>query len=376
MANLLPFRYNTRQRIQAIGSNPVNLAGSAGVNTNNGTRLTYEVPRVGFLAGFFVQLLGSLTRGGGDNGTFSQRKFNVLNRLQCNINIGAAAIVDISGYGLYLDNQARFQNFSADLGGAGVAGAAFNVGTPADNTSLVADPETWEGDDQNPTVSNGFAMAWYVPVAANDGDNFNMGLINCQAPEVRVTLDIQTGQIGDLFTAGAVVVNTQVTANLVVSYLFYEVPNPQVVMFPPLMMHRCLEERTPYSNTGDVTYLVPRQGNLLKLIHNLIVNGVNSDLSNNFVIRVNKTDDVYRESQFVNRFLSRSRYGHRLPLGAFVHDFWYSEGLASSGDFRDVIDTEAIATLESVVTIASGAILGVGNNFLDSEREIIQVLQV
>lgn len=375
---MLPFRYNTRQRIQPIGSNPVTLSGNPALNVNAGTRLTYEVPRVGFLAGFFVVLLGGLTRGGADTGAFSQRKFNVLNRLQTNINIGAAAIDDISGYGLYLDNQARWENYSADLGGSATGNALFAVGTADNNEALCADPATWQGSDATPTVGGHepFTMQWYVPVAANDGDNFNMGLINAQAPEVRVTLDIQVGQLADLFVAGSTLTNTQLTANLLVTYLYYEVPNPQQVMFPPLMMHRCLEERTPFSNTGDITYLVPRQGNLLKLIHNVIINGVNSGQHNLYVIRVNKTDDVYRESQDTNRFLSRTRYGHRTPTGSVFHDFWNSEGLPSSGDFRDVIDTEAISTLESVVNINPGAVLGIGNNFLDTEREIIQVLQV
>lgn len=356
-----PFRYNTRQRIQRVGTQPF---------VQNG-RLTFEVPRVGFLAGFFVQILGGITRAGGDTGTLSERLWNIVKRFQVNINIGAAAIVDVSGYGLYLHNETQYTNFAADLGGLPAT-----PGAPL-NAELSADPAIFTLSAAAPQVNAPFVLGFFVPVAANDGKNFNMGLINCQAPEVRVTLDMQLGQIADLFSAGAVIAGTTLNnVNVDVHYLYYEVPNPAAVSFPPLVMHRLLEERTPFSNTGDITYLVPRQGNILKLEHNVIIDGVNSGLHNLYIIRINKTDDVYRESAFVNHWLSRTRYGHRLPVGQVIHDFWNSEGLPSSGDFRDVLDSEAVSTTESITNINSGAVLGVGNNFLDTVREILQVLQV
>jgi hypothetical protein len=45
------------------------------------------------------------------------------------------------------------------------------------------------------------------------------------------------------------------------------------------------------------------------------------------------------------------------------------------GDLRDAIDTEAVTTIESTVTINSGANLGANNNFLDTIRRIIQPVQ-
>ncbi len=360
-----PFRGNSRQRIQKVGS----------FTFTTGGRLSVEFPRVGYLAGILVQFDGGLIRTAGDTGNFNDQFFNLIRRFTLNLNIGASVIYDVSGHGTNLLNQAMSFNYAPDLGGN--QGAALPA--PLD---LTAEPFTFSGVATVPNPSfpgaDPLSMAWWIPVAMNDGLNFNVGLINLQAPEIRCTLDIQMGDMTDLFAPGSVLTGTHLGASgnaLRICYLYYEVPNPDLVDIPPYIVHRVIQERQAIAALGDQVYTVPRMGQLQRLIHSVQLNGETStgDVTD-LVIRVNKTDEIYRMDQGTNRFLSRMRYGHKVPRGAFYHDWWRAADLNASGDFRDVIDSEQISTLESIVGINTSAVLGIGNNFLDSVREFTQRL--
>lgn len=358
--NKFPFRGNSRQRMQRVGDFPF----------VPGSRVSIELPRVGYVAGILVQLFSGLNRTPGDTGNFSDQFFNIINRLQLNLNIGASQIYDVSGHGTNLLNQAMSFNYAADEGGDGNAA----LPAPLDTT---ADTLVFSGVPTVPQAAGPLVFTWWIPVAMNDGLNFNVGLINLQAPEIRATLDVQFGVLADLFEPGAIIAGTSFTAgsSIRVHYLYYEVPNPDLVEIPPYIVHRVLQERQSIAAVGDQLYTVPRMGQLQRLIHSVQINGLTSTgLVTDLVIRVNKTDEIYRMTQSANRFLSRMRYGHKVPRGAFYHDWWRAADVNAAGDFRDVIDSEQISTLESIVGINSGAVLGAGNNFLDTIREFTQRL--
>lgn len=359
----LAFRTNTRQRWQHVGEKAFAF----------GDTLSFELPRVGFLAGIFIQVMGNITRGGADTGAASERLYNFLRRIKVNLNIGAATLVDVSGYGLHTQTSTMKPNFVMDRGGSSAAGVLQYV-----NGATYQDPAIHHFLATPGEVAEPFILTYWVPISLNIEENFNLGLINLQAPEVRCTLDLNVGDVADLFATGAIVAGTSIASgNCKVSYMYYEVPNPQRVLFPPLTLHRILEERTPFSATGDVVYTVPRQGYLLKLMHNAIIaNDNNNFMVTDLKLKFNKTDTVYDYKSQENRFLSAFRYGHPLPSGQHIHDLYCASFAPSSGDFRDVIDSESLSTLESIVTISPSAVLGVGNNFVDSVREIVQVLQV
>lgn len=356
-----PFRGNARQRIQrVVQTRPIVIGG----------RDTIELPRVGYLAGIHVQLAGGITRAGGDTGTLNDQFANFVRRLQVNLNIGSSQIYDVSGHGTNLLNQAMSFNYSMDGGGAQVP--QFPQPVPLD---LTADSSVFQFDPTAPAVNSPLVLTYWIPIAMNDGLNFNVGLINLQAPEVRCTLDLSYGNVADLFTPGAVIAGTTVQANVNVHYLYYEVPNPDLVEMPPYIVHRVVQERQAISAVGDQVYTVPRMGQLQRLIHSVQINGLlATNLVTDLSIRVNKTDDIYRMTQSMNRFLSRMRYGHKVPEGAFYHDWWRAADLNAAGDYRDVIDSEQISTLESIVGINGNAVLGQGNNFLDTIREFTQRL--
>jgi hypothetical protein len=357
-----PFRGNARQRIQRVGQYTF---------ASNG-RLSIELPRVGYLAGIFIQLSGTLVRTAGDTGLFSDQYANILRRIQLNLNIGASQIFDVSGHGVSLLNQISTFNYAMDLGG--------QASGPKAPLATSADPSVWDGLDSVPNpsfpVGDMLGFSYFIPVAMNDGLNFNVGLINLQAPEIRATLDLQFGSEADLFEQGATITGTTIgPSTLIVHYLYYEVPNPDLVAIPPYIVHRVVQERQAIAAVGDQVYTVPRMGQIQRIIHSVQLNGTtNGGAVGDLVIRVNKTDEIYRMAEFTNRFLARMRYGHKLPFGAFVHDWWRAADLNAAGDFRDVIDSEQISTLESIVNILPTATLGSGNNFLDTIREFTQRL--
>jgi hypothetical protein len=222
-----------------------------------------------------------------------------------------------------------------------------------------------------------------IPVNANDGPQFAVGLINLQAPELRFNLNLTFGLSADIFPGSTTSATQTLSGTVTCYYQYYEVPDPDEVALPARVMHRLLEDRTPILATGDTTYLVPRQGVALQIMHNVILNGVidkSSPLGGNVSGRrlvFNKTDTAYNVDPIVDRILSRLRYGLSatgidIPSGMYIWDLWDGDMSPSAGDLRDAIDTEALSTLESIITIATGATLGSNNNFIDTVRRVMQ----
>ena len=91
---LAPFRYNTRQRVQPIAVVPITL----------GTRVSTEIPRVGFLSQIFLRVDATVTlSSAGALAVYSP--WSIFRRVAVNLNIGSASVVDLSGYGLMTVNR-------------------------------------------------------------------------------------------------------------------------------------------------------------------------------------------------------------------------------------------------------------------------------
>jgi hypothetical protein len=344
MANqLLPFRQGTRQRRAKVGVIPF-AAASAGN--------PLELPRVGMLSRIIVQLRGTITYSA-PGALADLGPWNLLSRIRVNTNIGAASIVDLSGYGAYVAQRQIAYGWSPEKAGIGDA-------TP--NADLHAFPLSG--------AAQAFALTWELPVGANDGPNFETGLINLQAPETRVTLEPVFGALLDPAT-----LVTAIVANLHVYYEYYEIGDPGKFALPPLALVRLLEDQQAVGQTGDNTYTVPRQGTLLNLAHVAILNGARSDSIDSFSIKFNKTDTAYNIERQWSRMEERQLYGLLPVTGVYYNDWFHAYGEPNKGDTRDAIDSEALTTLESIVTVSSGATLGSNNNFLRSIRRIVQVLQ-
>lgn len=339
---LLPFRAGTRRRRAFVGS----------VAYAAATALTpQELPRVGLVGEVFVQFRGTVTLSGA--GALSDLgPWNLVNRVQVNANIGAAAIVDLSGYGAYMIQPwSEEMAYRPDVGGAGVT--AVNADIHAAPVAMGAN--TW-------------VLSYFLPIAANTGMQFETGLINLQAPETRVTVNITCGALLDPAT-----LVTATTGSFFIYYDYYEIPDPRTFQLPPLTLVRILEETQGIAAVGDNTYTIPRQGTLLQIAHRVNLNGARSDSWDSVRLRFNKTDTVYQEDRQWVRAIERRAFGLNPVVGVLYRDFWHAGSDMSAGDTRDAIDSEELSTLESIVVVNAGATIGVAS--LSSVRRIVQNLQ-
>lgn len=348
---LLPFRTGTRQRRAKVAAIPVTAAGAS---------LTpQELPRVGMLSRIVIQFRGTVTLSAAGALT-DLGPWALASRIQVQANIGTAAIVDLSGFGAYMIQPLVEEiEFRPDVAGP----SASMTATP--NADIHAAP-----------VANGantWVLTWVIPIGANTGKEFDIGLVNLQAPETRITVNIAIGQGSD-FTSNF---SSFTTANMHVYYEYYEIPDPRQFAMPMLALVRWLEEQQPINATGDNVYTVPRMGTLLQLLHRVTLNGARIDSPgwDYHRLKFNKTDTVYDAERQWMRVLERIWYG-LLPLtGVLYFDLWHAGSDVSIGDARDAVDAEELSTLESIIGINTGATLGSNNNVLAQPRRIVQILE-
>lgn len=341
--SLLPFRSGTRQRNYKVGTIPYAAA-------TTGTPL--QIPQVGMLSRLIAQLRGTITYSA--PGTLTdQGPWNLMSRLQLLTNIGAANVYDVSGYGAFTIMRTLMGGWSPELAGFGASL------TP--NADIHAFPLSGS--------AQAFTLTYEIPVGVNDGGNFETGLLNLQAAETRVQLNAQFGALTD--PASLV---TAIVANLHLYYEYYEIGDLNMFALPPLALSRWLEENQPVGAVGDNVYTVPRMGALANLIHVVTLNGARSDSIDAMAIKFNKTDAVYTNERQWSRIEERRLYSVLPTVGVYYWDMFNAYGSVNRGDTRDTIDSEALTTLESIVTVSSGATLGSNNNNLKSIRRIFQVL--
>lgn len=363
-----PFRYNTRQRFRStIGTAiPITFGGQGSV----------LLPQIGELTRIFLFVGAAVTDPAAapavSAATFGP--WNLLKRVQVISNQGSSNIFDCSGYGAYQLAKSRelYLDYKTAL-------------TGVTNDPLYQYPTTFA---QN--VAKNVSFVLVIPVSANYGKNFGLGAINLQAPEVRVNVQIQFGSAADLYSTTDAIT---IAGNVQVAYEFFEIPPAsRNVALPPLIAHRCLEDRFGFANTGDITYQIPRGGKLLRTISTISANGAiltgggtayqgtsgataPSAGLDRFVLKLNTTDEVYQRDYIWNRVIDRQYLGpQELDAGSYLLELWGAEGEPAVGDFRDQLDTEAITTIQAIYSINSGVALGSGNNFIDIVREIWQPL--
>ena len=340
---LRPFRYTTRQRMQQVATVPIAL----------GNQVSTELPRVGLISGIILNFSSVLTLSAA--GVFTAgAPWNILKRIAVNLNTGAASIFNCSGFGAFIVNSRMLRS-------------SMYLNAAMDNASSLIG-------------ANNVFFSLYIPIAMNDQLQFENGLINLQAPEVRMTIDLTFAASGAEFVTNF----TSITGNVNLSYVYYELPDPRSTQYPPLALHRILEERTAITAVGDQVYTFPRGGSLMQLCQVVTLNGAhvtleqglaNSNLIDSVRMVLNKTDTVYNNSGRGWALWQALQQGGVNPVGKAIDWNFFDAGAtrAGEGDSRDWINSEALSTLEFFTTINSGAVIG-ASAFLDNIRRIYQQL--
>jgi len=343
----LPFRYGTVRRRINIGSYPVTLGQSIP---------SIVIPQVGMMARILGSLTGTYT---GANAPLVVKYLDgfdaFINRFRVGLNNGSANIVDVSGIGLNAVNNSLSKGKLPTKAGMGLA-----VGAQT------------------------FTYNFAVPINANDRKQFEIGLINLQAPELRATIDVSFNQAGTIFTTPANF--TLPVFNLNLSYEYFEIPDPSVYQMPPLTLVRTIEDApNVIAATGDQIYQIPRLGTMFDYTETLLLNGLYAPVLDNLTewrLRYNKSDVQYDvqmpdwETYEALMYQGSAYPGSATGLlfdNALNFNLWSaSDRPWNGGDFRDAIDTEENTTTEAITTVAATAVLGANTNAIVHTRRLVQ----
>lgn len=323
----LPFRYGTRRRIQTIGT----------FTFTPGTPIpTITLPQVGYLAKLYLKLEGTITQTAGAAVLNPLGYASLISRIRVNGNLGASIIVDATAAGIELANY-----WYAPTAG------------PVRNTYA------------NGAGANAVSYGLMVPINANDRTLLELGLINLQAEQVRITLDvIPAAALTEFLMSGGPPTASSLT--LTVFYEYWDVPNPARYQQPGATIVRILEDQQIIAATGPLPYVVPRMGTLAQLSEYFILGAtaatrVMASLLaptpqvSLFQVRANKTDMWLeyqtRAAEIEEAIFMNSTLSSFMRPGVRTWDFFHSDMQTRNFGDRDLIDTEKITTLEFIATI-------------------------
>lgn len=324
----MPFTKGTRRRIQTIGQ----------YTFAAGTPIpTITLPQVGLLSKLYLKLEGTITHATGAGVLNPLGYASLISRVRVSANLGSAQLVDASAAGIELANY-----WYAPTAG------------PVSNTYA------------NGAGANAVSYGLMVPINANDRSLLQLGLINLQAEQVRVTLDITPAAALTEFVQGGTPGALTSSLTLYVGYEFWDVPNPSRYELPPATICRILEEQALITATGDQIYTIPRLGTLAQVSEYYILGAAAASRVmasflaptpqvSKFRMRVNKTDmwldyDT-RFAEIEEDLFYNSTARSFMRPGVRTWDFFHSGQQTRNMGDRDLIDTERVTTLELIATV-------------------------
>lgn len=339
------FREATRQNITELPSKEY----------VSGGKVFFELPKVGLLSKLYLHFTATdtLTAGTGSITASERSPWNLIKRIRLVANSGAA-IFDVSGYGCYLiNNLLRY--------GHSPASTLFDRSIGTDVYNL-------------PTTTGTLKFGLEIPIAINDRDA--IGYLLLQNNATQLVLEVEFNVAGGssvednmhVLTGNATAVLSASTVGVTMEY--FNVPRKSED-YPPLnVVHQWLEQKDSIVSTGTYTKTLLRGNTYMRLLHYITLNAaLNTTDVEKLRIIYNQTEVPYTISKMPQLMLQRSRYGMDLPKGTYVHDWYYGNGLVSLGDSRDFINSAAVTEFQTEITIASGATLGSGTNFLNTITE-------
>ena len=341
----LPFRFGTVRRKINIGSYAVTLGGAIP---------SIVVPQVGMFARVLVDIEGTYTKANATGTNFYDGYDAIVSRARVGLNNGSANLVDVSGVGINIINQDLSPSLPIKRGLVTTAGAQT------------------------------FSYKFILPVNANQRRQFDMGLINLQAPEVRANIDISFNPQATIFATSADVTLFTATAN--VSYEYYEIPPISQYNLPPLTLTRTIEEAPiAIAAVGLQTYQLPRLGTMFDYHAVMVLNNIYTTVltkATDFSLRYNKTDTQFTVNIGDWETYEAELYGRLggatktfLNASAISWNLWSAaDRETDGGDFRDAIDTEENTTTETLITVASGTALNAGKDNFFHVRRVAQVI--
>ncbi len=337
---LLPFRVGSRQRMRQVGAAQTftGLAGST----------TFTMPKVG-LVNYLLLVVRATVNLSAAGALANLGPWSLVNRIRVDLNLSNMNLVDYDGFHCYQLARTLFRGYAPDGGTNYTPNAnTFAAGVAMGNNSWI--------------------IPFLIPISANPGSDFDTGLINVQAPEVQMNVDVRLAAAGSDFVTNFSTISSA-TAEL---YEVYFTPlDPRAVLLPLGQIVRTVQQTQPIVATGENSITIERQGKLLQTLATVIANGSRTDSVDRVQIVANINDTMYDEPTVFNKFIYEHNYSMPSPTGIFSKDFWHAKESPSMGDGRDLINLEVLTTFQKKIFVTAGTTLGSGNNFYHLARRIL-----
>lgn len=333
---LMPFRFNARQRMQ------LNNDDNQKTVTVGGPAQNFNIDKVGFISGFILKISGTVTLSAA-GALADLGAVNLVQRVKVTLLNGNITVVDVTGYHLKLINQVMGLGFANDGGG---------LYTPS---SIVYAAPVAMG-------SNNWVQHYFIPLSLNAGSAFDTGIINAQSSQNTINVSVQLAAAGSDFVTNYT--SSSLTAELL--NVYYDVPPRKTTRWPLNQLVRRITERENITATGDVKHEIERQGILLQAIGTVICNNLRSNAVDRLTIRTNNSNYIYVVPPSYMHFMHEYNYGGKpCPTGVFIADLLRARENPTSGDMRDPINTQLYTKTEYIATITNGTTLGTNASFFD-----------
>lgn len=345
----------TRRRIQADNSIPYS-TGNAGIS----------IQHVGMIRRLLLRLNAqeAYTKSSGGSTQDAQGPFNLINWVNLRVN-GIGTFLDTSFWGLYLYNLIHFANTGFDPSSSDNTGVAQTTTA----TSVFNFPAV-PGATGNIT---GVLAQLFFPFTIELAGIKEVGLFVMQNDEINLVLTPQWNSIGASATplqapydiaGGDSFAITAANTNLDVVRDFYAVPAskgdyPVVGWFHQI-------EQTRVSMTSNQTEIAhPKGGIILRAIYQCVDGTGPALMANSSISRLQwlygSNETPYDESITDVLIRQRNSYGHDLPKGVMVHDFFGRGRMLT-----DTFDTAKYQNLRTRITTPSTPNAG---SYVDVIRE-------
>ncbi len=320
------------------------------------------LPRVGLLARVFVHFNGVLTvtLGAGTATAAPRSPWQIANRIRLLAN-STLALVDMSGFGAYVAEHL-----------IDIAGVSSKPGSYARAMTVTDLPQAYApfipevARFGTAAGANTIDITWELPIKLTETDP--IGLIVAQNPQTTLTLEITNGQIADVVTLASGATAT-LTGSWAYAVEYFEAPADMSAMPDMTFVHVWQEQRVAIGNTGLVPVRLLTGDTYLRIAQIVQINGVldRADIDRISLIE-NDADTPYAVDRWLALWRQRRIYGKDLPEGVFVHDFFVPEST------RDMLNSALYSDLKAQLTVNAAAVLGTGNNFVDTVVEkLVQV---
>ncbi len=376
-ALLRSFRKNTRRRWQLFSDA---FPSTMGVGQYAGVVL----PQVGMASAVYLyfQIRVTDTNAAPSLAKLPRGPFNFVKRVQLVTNLGSNNIWDCDGW------NTAYNNLTKNLVSArqdAIMGNGYDVALGTSDYPATPRFQYPAVTVQNNVYNINFVLR--LDISNGTGMNFTQGLFNLQAPQVQASINLQLGQLTDLYANASADVCT-VSVNVTPLIEFFQIPNAQRQVALPSGALHCTLQQNLAVGVSPIPYLIPRQGILLRLQQETVLNGLlamggssgqaltagNPPTAgiDSYELKLMNSDSIYNQPWWLKRQIFLQEFGAAADfVGMDLHEFFGAMDMPARGDFRDAIDTEAVTTTAFNTYLNSAATLGSNNNYVNLTRELI-----